>query len=124
MEQQLNAYYQFIKQRLITLTKTPNNRQIHMVIKLHLAQIIAFQHERLIHLLVTLFFAGLLLVFILCSFLWAIWQFLALDIILIGLLACYIKHYFCLENTNQKLYPITAQLFDLLASTLSIQKDN
>lgn len=123
MEQQLRAYYQSITELVAKLAKAPNSKQIQTVLNFHLAQVNAFQHERLIHLLVTLFFAGLFLVFMLCSFMWTMWQFFALDIILVILLGFYIKHYFFLENTVQKLYPITKQLFSLLEPVINSQQD-
>ncbi len=72
--------------------------------KEHLIQIGFFQHERLVHLLVTLTFAlltvGTVLTFILTQY---------LPLVLLGgafliLLVPYIMHYYLLENETQKLY--------------------
>ena len=71
-----------------------------------LEQIQFFQHERLIHLLVTLFVGLLAIVFFIL--------FMLLKIILIGLIFLvlfvlfipYIIHYYRLENGVQKLYKI------------------
>ncbi len=74
-----------------------------------------FQHERLIHLLVTFFFAILALISIALSVLavtsWTNDPFIftplyALTIILTVLTAAYIKHYYFLETHIQKLYDI------------------
>lgn len=68
----------------------------------HLVKIKFFQHERLIHLLVTLFYA---LAFLICLVLSLyIWSFLIVSIILICFLIPYILHYFFLENNVQYLY--------------------
>ena len=68
----------------------------------HLVKIKFFQHERLIHLLVTLFYA---LAFLICLVLSIyIWTFLIVSIILICFLIPYILHYFFLENNAQYLY--------------------
>lgn len=72
------------------------------VIKEHLIKINFFQHERLIHLLVTLFYGLLVLVFIAFTAIW-IW-FLIIVFMLIIFLLFYIIHYFRLENGVQYLY--------------------
>ena len=71
-------------------------------IKNHLIKISFFQHERLIHLLVTLFYAILFLVFLALGFIHYI--FFIITIILLVFLICYIIHYFHLENGVQYLY--------------------
>lgn len=72
------------------------------VINNHLIKIKFFQHERLIHLLVTLFYA---LAFLICLTLSIyIWTFAIVSLILICFLIPYILHYFFLENNVQYLY--------------------
>ena len=82
-------------------------------IEKHLIKIKFFQHERLIHLLVTLFYA----VFILLSLF--IIRFIPLFGIIIVIflifLVFYVRHYFFLENSVQYLY----KLYDKM---LSIKK--
>lgn len=68
----------------------------------HLIKINFFQHERLIHLLVTLFYALLFLIFLALGFVHYI--FFIITFILIVFLICYIIHYFHLENGVQYLY--------------------
>ncbi len=63
-----------------------------------------FQHERLIHLLVTLFFAVFALVFLAMGMISYI--FLPIFFILLIFLVFYILHYFFLENHVQYLYKI------------------
>ncbi len=68
----------------------------------HLVKINFFQHERLIHLLVTLFYALLFLLFLglcLIHYIFAI-----IVAIIMVFLICYIIHYFHLENGVQYLY--------------------
>ena len=66
-----------------------------------------FQHERLIHLLVTLFFALFLLFEIYCLFVLPT-EFLISGILLVliffGLTIGYVAHYYFLENSVQKMY--------------------
>ena len=68
----------------------------------HLIKISFYQHERLIHLLVTLFYALFLFLTIIISF----YNPLALiiELILIVFLIFYVKHYFLLENHVQYMY--------------------
>lgn len=68
----------------------------------HLIKIQFFQHERLIHLLVTLFYALFLLLFV---FLMTIFRpFILIIMILLIFLIFYVIHYFRLENGVQYLY--------------------
>ena len=69
-----------------------------------LIQIGFFQHERLIHLIVTVLFALMtILVFLLAVTNFAPWTGILL-LLLLTLLIPYIKHYWLLENGTQKLY--------------------
>lgn len=72
------------------------------IIDEHLIKISFFQHERLIHLLVTFFFAILFLIFIGLSFKY--YRFFPIAIVLLIFLVCYVLHYFYLENGVQYLY--------------------
>lgn len=69
-----------------------------------LVQIGFFQHERLIHLIVTVTFALLTLISFLGCFAWPGISFFLLTGLFIILLIPYIKHYYILENGVQKLY--------------------
>ncbi len=69
-----------------------------------LVQIGFFQHERLIHLIVTVLFALMtILVFLLAVTNFTPWTGVLL-LLLLALLIPYIKHYWLLENGTQKLY--------------------
>lgn len=74
----------------------------------HLVKISFFQHERLIHLLVTLFYSFAFIVFTTLGFLHYI--FFILSLIVVVFLIFYIIHYFRLENGVQYLY----KQYDLL----------
>ena len=73
-------------------------------IREHLVQIGFFQHERLIHLIVTALFALMEIISVVATvttgYLWLI----LLDILLAVLLIPYIRHYYILENEVQKMY--------------------
>ncbi len=68
----------------------------------HLLKIQFFQHERLIHLLVTIAYALLALISLAVSTISPMFVFVAL--ILIAFLIPYVLHYFHLENGVQYLY--------------------
>lgn len=80
------------------------------VIKNHLTKINFFQHERLIHLLVTLFYALLFIVFTILGFVH--YLFFIVTLILMIFLICYVIHYFHLENGVQYLYKQYDQMID------------
>ncbi len=69
-----------------------------------LVQIQFFQHERLIHLIVTVTFALLTMLSVLASLMLVQVGFLVLTVLLVVLLVPYIRHYYILENGVQKLY--------------------
>lgn len=68
----------------------------------HLIKIGFYQHERLIHLLVTLFYAVFMFLTILLSYYNPLFIFIAF--ILLVFLIFYVKHYFFLENNVQYMY--------------------
>lgn len=71
-----------------------------------LVQIGFMQHERLIHLIVTVLFAILLFLSLGIAVTAAIPAFLLLTLLILVLLVPYIAHYYFLENSVQKLYDI------------------
>ena len=80
-----------------------NNKNIdNDVIVNHLQKISFFQHERLIHLLVTIFYAIIFLFFLVLGFIHYI--FFVITVILSIFLMFYVVHYFRLENGVQYLY--------------------
>lgn len=73
-------------------------------------EIMNLQHERLIHLVVTMF-VGLFLLIVFTLLIFAPrWEVVILLFILLILFGFYIRHYFRLENGVQKLYELTLEL--------------
>jgi len=70
----------------------------------HAAQIQYMQHERLIHLIVTMFIATFFLLSFGFVFHWATWPGFGLVSLLLILLVAYLIHYFRLENGVQRWY--------------------
>lgn len=86
--------------------------------ELHRETVANFQHERLIHLLVTLFFAlfAIAAVFVVTwvvgvyGFTLEMLPLYLLTLILVVLTGCYVRHYYFLENHIQELYKYTEVL--------------
>ena len=74
------------------------------VLREHLTQISFFQHERLIHLIVTVTFALLTVIALAIYCIACYMPMLPLIILLLVLLIPYIGHYYTLENEVQKMY--------------------
>jgi hypothetical protein len=122
MEKQIKSYRDFLVAELAELDKLPLAERLPRVRALsrfHRQKIAEFQHERLIHLLVTFFFAFLFLTFTvllpvtsaaLAGAVPAALFFLPL--IVLVTLAFYIRHYFFLENSIQALYLLGNRLWD------------
>ena len=92
--------YNYIKE--IDKLLNDNKKITDDIIKNHLIKIEFFQHERLIHLYVTLFYALIFLIFVGLGLIHFI--FYIITIILLIFLLFYIVHYFRLENGVQYLY--------------------
>jgi hypothetical protein len=129
MEKELKAYRAMLSEELETLARLPQPEQearVRRLVRWHRQKLAGFQHERLIHLMITLFFAFLLLTFFgLALFSGALFPagldtaapvyllFLLLLIILIVEIF-YIRHYFILENGIQQLYLLENRLYAYL----------
>lgn len=104
MGKKLRKYLKETDQILCMSEHTKTDMDWANVLKEHQVQIGFYQHERLIHLLVTLTFAALAMaVFILNYIKFSLGLFVLFALLLI-LLVPYIFHYFLLENGVQKMY--------------------
>ena len=74
------------------------------ILQEHLVQIGFFQHERLIHLIVTVTFAILTIMSFVASLVVGMPALLTLTLLFVVLLIPYIMHYYTLENEVQKMY--------------------
>lgn len=111
MYRQIIEHRKYIQSKLaLKLTKEERKR----LYKYHIHRVRDFQHERLIHLLVTFFFAGLMIsafvAWLMMPFSQLFWPLTALVAILFILELAYIRHYYQLENGVQSLYGLTEQL--------------
>lgn len=86
------------------------------IIANHLIQISFFQHERLVHLIVTVTFAILTVISLGIAVVTDSLSFALLTIGLIVLLIPYIFHYYILENEVQKMY----EQYDIMLETKNI----
>lgn len=115
MEQKIRDYEKFIAREAKRDYGTAERKRL---LKMHQLMLENFQHERMIHLRVTLFFAFMAVEFALIT-MWSVIQFgLMLEImplyivtlILVVLTVFYVKHYYFLENHIQKLYKYTMKI--------------
>ena len=101
------------------------NKKIDNLYKYHLDTVRNFQHERSIHLMVTFFFAGLLLLSVAILFLLTLSP-ITSDQAPLGILIAvvssilfvtelfYIRYYYALENGIQKLYILSKKLYEMI----------
>lgn len=100
MEKRMREYLAQIN--LLLEQSTSTNWQYE--IEKHLTQISFFQHERLVHLIVTIVFALLeMMSFLACLFVFSP-GLVVLTLLILVLLIPYIRHYYILENGVQKMY--------------------
>ncbi len=101
MEERILAYARYLQK---LSEEELNESQRKEVCENILIQIGFFQHERLIHLLVTVLFALMAVgVFGICAVAPSI-PFFGLELMILVLLVPYVRHYFILENTVQQMY--------------------
>lgn len=92
--------------------KIKNKNVTEKDIENHLIKINFFQHERLIHLLVTLFYGLFLFLSVIISL--KVWLFLIILYLALIVLIFYVRHYFFLENHVQYLYKEYDQMKNIL----------
>ncbi len=85
----------------------------------HKDKIAYMQHERIVHFLVTMMFAIVLTIFMSALCFTENLALLLLVTIILVLLAFYIKHYYFLENTVQKMYRVYD---DILSKLRNIER--
>lgn len=109
MEKRLKNYISYLED----IIARNNIEEVNKALSDVLTQIAFFQHERLIHLIVTVVFAIMTLM--------SLWFFTAtqslavllLFILFMALLIPYIRHYYILENGTQHLYELYDKLNDM-----------
>lgn len=116
MEKRIKAYEAEIEKKLKKPTKE--------LLSCHQNMVQNFQHERLVHLIIMVFFLTLTIFALTITVLLAIafkcgsWLDLAPAIAMTALLVimsfCYVKHYYFLENHIQKLYDVTSKIAEKL----------
>lgn len=106
MEQRILQYRKSIDEWLEKMERSAQVSQEILCDKMeeHLTQISFFQHERLIHLIVTVTFALLEMLAILLSVISDSLFALLLPVVILILLVPYIRHYYILENEVQRMY--------------------
>ena len=96
----------YLNEILSLLQNTDTNVNWNDVAEKHLIKIGFYQHERLIHLIVTVLFALLEVICVVATVISGYMEMLLLCGTIMILLIPYIGHYYFLENSVQKLYLI------------------
>lgn len=104
MRKRILEYRKYIDELLKKLESGEAEGDIAHIKAEHLVQISFFQHERLIHLIVTVLFAVLEFMALLFVLLTPNIGTILLVIAVLLLLVPYIRHYYLLENEVQKMY--------------------
>lgn len=110
MTEYLTAYMKETESRLNACTDSDGLAEI---LAEHMDKIAFMQHERIVHFLVTMMFALVLAIFMVGMLLTENFMLLILVAIIIILLAFYIKHYYFLENTVQKMYKVYDRILEM-----------
>lgn len=104
----------FLKEHILfienILQKEKKDFDWQALVDFHRVQIGFLQHERLAHLLITLFFGLVFFGSIIAQLILVNIGLMAASVILLGMLSFYIWHYFILENGVQKLYQLDKKI--------------
>jgi len=103
MTEYLKNYMKYIQEKL---EKCSDSAGLDEIMAEHKDKIAFMQHERIVHFLVTMMFALILAIFMGIEIFTENPAILLLVTIIIVLLGFYIKHYYFLENTVQKMYRV------------------
>lgn len=103
MTEYLTNYMKYVQQRL---EKCSSAAELDEIMAEHKDKIAFMQHERIVHFLVTMLFALVLTVFMAVILFKPNIPVIILVTMILVLLAFYIKHYYFLENTVQKMYKV------------------
>lgn len=111
----MHKQIQYHKKYIISQLEKPlDNKERRALWRYHNKRVRDFQHERLIHLLVTFFFAALLILSAAVFVLQPLPELkipLGLLLLLLFILElAYIRHYYLLENGVQSLYDLTEKI--------------
>lgn len=109
MEKRIRQYLKYLEMLTENRGEHSENERLR---KRVLTQIAFFQHERMIHLIVTMTFALLTVVSLLTCLFVINWGIIALTLMLLVLLVPYIRHYYILENSVQKMYQLYDKIWD------------
>lgn len=103
MEKRIKSYLKYIDEMLAKKDKL-TKEELSALREEHLIQIGFFQHERLIHLIVTVLFALMEIISLFMVVVTGQVATIVLTFMILVLLAPYIRHYYILENGVQKMY--------------------
>lgn len=126
MDKKIKQHEQYMNSEIAKIEGgAAREKAVKRLYEYHIATVRDFQHERLIHLIVTFFFAGLLLSSIVALFLLTLLPdmgdqsslsvlIMAVSAILFVTEIFYIKYYYALENGIQKLYAFSKKLYEMI----------
>lgn len=104
MEQRILAYHRYMEEQIEKLEDGSGVCDVERLKQEHLTQIGFFQHERLIHLIVTVLFALLEALSVMIVLISGEVFSVLLPFAVLVLLLPYIRHYYILENEVQHMY--------------------
>lgn len=115
MKKYLSDYIAFIEKALAD--KSLSTAELENILSEMPLQIGFMQHERLIHLIVTVLFALLLFISLTAAAALKTPAFFLLSLLILALTIPYIAHYYFLENNVQKLYALYNALNDRIKAS-------
>lgn len=110
------------RKKIDGILSDPDGYDIKEIVEQHKIYIGFFQHERLVHLLVTILFAIMCIILLCVNLVISNLFLFILEILVIILLIPYVFHYYTLENETQKMYNQYDKLINLVNDELFIRE--
>lgn len=131
MDKEIYKHRDYVRAELRRITKNKSENgylELQALARYHAQQTWNFQHERQIHLYVTIIFGVIMLTTWAVLFGWFLatgytfdlvtWLLVALATILTVLEGCYIGYYYRMENRTQILYPLDKDIYQAIQAML------
>lgn len=110
----MTKYLRNYKREIEEILKSKEDVNWKKVLEKHRVMIGFLQHERLVHLLVTLFFALIFCLLAIVNVVYQVGSLVLVNFLVTVLLIFYVFHYFKLENGVQSLYKLDIEIEDRL----------
>lgn len=122
MKNYISEFLSMTKEYINSQMEKASVEDLQFYLKEFDVKLLQFQHERLVHLIVTVLFALLEMISLATMLITYSFVSIILCVLFLVLLIPYVAHYYFLENSCQELYKIRDQILEKLSSDIKASK--